>query len=133
MEDEIKIGDTVIVSDEAIRLFTDGFNDILAGVNPMVIDIENGYATLRYNKGSIRHVRFAPVGCLTKFVEKKPNVGKITIPVGVELDDSFYETYTAELAKDIVLKVVDRLDNPSDIASWSVNIAKAVVENLKEG
>ena len=36
--------------------------------------------------------------------EKKPNIGSIKIPVEVDLTDSYWDTYTADLAHDIAVK-----------------------------
>ena len=44
--------------------------------------------------------------------EKKPNIGSIKIPVEVDLTDSYWDTYTADLAKEIALKVANKkMDN----------------------
>lgn len=65
--------------------------------------------------------------------EKKPNVGSIKIPVEVDLTDGFWDAYTADLAKEIVLKTVNSASDrrPSAIAEYATDVAKAVVEGLK--
>lgn len=65
--------------------------------------------------------------------EKKPNVGSIKIPVEVDLTDSYWVQYEADLAKEIVLKTVNSASDkrPSAIAEYAVSVAKAVVEGLK--
>lgn len=65
--------------------------------------------------------------------QKKPNVGSIKIPVEVDLTDSFWDAYTADLAKEIALKVANKkMDNhPEEIGAYAVSVAKAVVEGLK--
>lgn len=65
--------------------------------------------------------------------EKKPNIGSITIPVEVDLTESFWNTYTADLAKEIAVKVANKkMDNyPEEIGAYAVSVAKAVVEGLK--
>lgn len=65
--------------------------------------------------------------------EKKPNVGSIKIPVEVDLTDSYWDAYTADLAKEIVLKTVKSASDkrPSVIAEYATDVAKAVVEGLK--
>lgn len=60
----------------------------------------------------------------------KPNVGKITIPVKADLTDSYWDTYAADLAKEVVLKVANKYD-PKEAAEYAVSVAKAVVEGLK--
>lgn len=66
-------------------------------------------------------------------VEKKPNVGSIKIPVEVDLTDSYWDAYTADLAKEVALKVANKkMDNhPEEIGAYAVSVAKAVVEGLK--
>ena len=66
--------------------------------------------------------------------EKKPYVGSIKIPVEVDLTDSYWDTYTADLAKEVTLKVANKkMDNhPEEIGAYAVSVAKAVVENLKK-
>lgn len=52
-------------------------------------------------------------------VEKKPNVGSIKIPVEVDLTDSYWDAYTADLAKEVALKVANKkMDNhPEEIGA----------------
>lgn len=65
--------------------------------------------------------------------EKKPKVGSIKIPVEVDLTDSFWDAYAADLAKEIVLKTVTSASDrrPMSIAEYAVSVAKSVVEGLK--
>ena len=63
--------------------------------------------------------------------EKKPNVGSITIPVKADLTDSYWDAYTADLAKEIALKVANKYNDPKEVAEYAVKVAKAVVEGLK--
>lgn len=63
-------------------------------------------------------------------VEKKPNVGSIKIPVEVDLTDSYWDAYAADLAKEVALKLVNN-ENPDKIGEIAVSVAKAVVEGLK--
>ena len=65
--------------------------------------------------------------------EKKPNVGSIKIPVEVDLTDSYWDAYAADLAKEIAVKVANKkMDNhPEEIGAYAVSVAKAVVEGLK--
>lgn len=68
----------------------------------------------------------------TEQTEKKPNIGSITIPVEVDLTDSYWDAYTADLAHDIALKVANKFNIPEQAADYAVSVAKAVVENLKK-
>lgn len=63
--------------------------------------------------------------------EKKPNVGSIKIPVEVDLSDSYWDAYTANLAKEVALKVANKYNGPKEAAEYAVSVAKAVVEGLK--
>lgn len=63
--------------------------------------------------------------------EKKPNIGSIKIPVEVDLTDSYWDAYTADLAKEIALKVANKFNDPHEAAAYAVSVAKAVVDGLK--
>lgn len=65
--------------------------------------------------------------------QKKPNVGSIKIPVEVDLTDSYWDAYAADLAKEIVLKTVNSASDrrPMSIAEYATDVAKAVAEGLK--
>lgn len=63
--------------------------------------------------------------------EKKPNVGSITIPVEVDLTDSYWDAYAADLAKEVALKIANKYNDPKEAAEYAVLVAKAVVEGLK--
>lgn len=63
--------------------------------------------------------------------KKKPNIGSITIPVEVDLTDSYWDAYAADLAKEIALKVANKYNDPKEAADYAVSVAKAVVEGLK--
>lgn len=63
--------------------------------------------------------------------EKKPNVGSIKIPVEVDLTDSYWDAYAAELAKEVALKVANKFNAPKEAAEYAVKVAKAVAEGLK--
>lgn len=63
--------------------------------------------------------------------EKKPNVGSIKIPVEVDLTDSYWGAYAADLAKELALKVANKFNDPGQAAEYAVSVAKAVVEGLK--
>lgn len=63
--------------------------------------------------------------------EKKPNVGSIKIPVEVDLTDSYWDAYTADLAKEVALKVANKYNDPKEVAEYAVKVAKAVAEGLK--
>lgn len=59
--------------------------------------------------------------------------GAIKIPVEVDIQDGYWEAYSAGLAHDIAVKCV-RMDvrSPKEIADYATEIARSVVENLKK-
>lgn len=63
--------------------------------------------------------------------EKKPNIGSITIPVEVDLTDSYWDAYAADLAKEVALRVATDYTDPNETAEYAVTVAKAVAEGLK--
>lgn len=63
--------------------------------------------------------------------EKKPNIGSIKIPVKADLTDSYWDTYAADLAKEVVLKAANKFNDPKEAAEYAVKVAKAVVDGLK--
>lgn len=62
---------------------------------------------------------------------EKPNVGSIKIPVEVDLTESYWDSYTADLAKEVALKVANKFNAPHEAAEYAVSVAQAVVEGLK--
>lgn len=63
--------------------------------------------------------------------EKKPNVGSIKIPVEVDLTDSYWDAYAADLAKEIAVKAANKYTDPKETAEYAVKVARSVVEGLK--
>jgi hypothetical protein len=47
-------------------------------------------------------------------------------------NEAYWEAYTADLAKEIALKVANKYSDPKEAAEYAVSVAKAVVENLKK-
>lgn len=45
--------------------------------------------------------------------------------------DSYWDAYTADLAKEVALKVTNKFNAPHEVADYAVKVAKAVVEGLK--
>ena len=135
MSNEIKKGDIVRVSEDAQEVFVYGLNPLWFTEECTVTDM------LCYDVAVIKlganYYMTTVLQIPTKYLikvggEDKPNVGKITIPVGVELDDSFYEAYTADLAKEIAVKVANRYNSPEETAEYAAKAAKQIVKHLKE-
>lgn len=59
------------------------------------------------------------------------NVGSIKIPVEVDLTDSYWDAYAADLAKEVALKVANKYNDPKQAAEYAVSVAKSVVEGIK--
>ena len=49
----------------------------------------------------------------------------------VDLTDSYWDAYAANLAKEVALKVANKFNTPHEAAEYAVSVAKAVVEGLK--
>lgn len=108
----------------------------------IVTKIKDGIASLLFidKYGENHHARTA-VEFLQKVdsepaehteAEKKPNIGSIKIPVEVDLTDSYWDAYAADLAKEIALKVATRYNNPEETAEYAAKAAKHIVKHLKE-
>lgn len=55
----------------------------------------------------------------------------LTFPIAFDLTDSYWDAYTADLAKGVALKVANKFNDPEQAAEYAVSVAKAVVEGLK--
>lgn len=206
MSNEIKVGDTVRVSEDAPRMFTSGFNHVYTAYDSKVLEVDDGNAIIEMtmanmqcqeriiiptkylvkvdaeakeakyhkdakvciNKSSLKHglrgeiltiigvdvsdrTYYVQSRCMRSPIwlredeispytepteqteaEKKPNVGSIKIPVEVDLTESFWDTYAADLAKELALKVANKYNDPKEAAEYAVSVAKAVAEGLKK-
>lgn len=62
--------------------------------------------------------------------KKKGNT--LTFPIAFDLTDSYWDAYTADLAKEVAVMLVKTHRNDlNKVAKMSVDIAKSVVEGLK--
>ena len=50
----------------------------------------------------------------------------------INLDINDWDAYTADLAKEVALKVANKYNAPEQAAEYAVSVAKSVVENLKK-
>lgn len=94
----------------------------------IMVQLDNGGAMLSYRESDLELVQPKE----QKEAEKKTNVGSIKIPVEVDITDSYWDAYTADLAKEIAVKVANKYNGPKEAADYAVSVAKAVVENLKK-
>lgn len=93
----------------------------------ITIQLDKGGLVLVYHESELELVQ------PTEQTEKKPNIGSIKIPVEVDLTDSYWDTYTADLAKEIAVKLSKSNENkPGYVADYAASVAKAVVDNLKK-
>lgn len=130
----IKVGDRVCCYN-ALHLKGSKKEDYMGSVTSITdmgitIQLDKGGLVLVYHESDLELVQPTE----QTEAEKKPNIGSIKIPVEVDLTDSYWEVYTADLAKEIALKVANKhMDgNPEEIGAYAVSVAKAVVENLKK-
>ena len=58
---------------------------------------------------------------------------KLVFPITFDLSDSYWDAYTADLARDIAVKSMEKSYgcDPERIADYAVSVAKAVMEGLK--
>lgn len=130
---KIKIGDRVRCKNP-LRLANSTDNDFIGLVTDAVTDGENGWFSVRMNNGAIFQTYHESDLELIEPTEQteaeKPN-HTITIPVEVDLTDSYWDTYTADLAKEVAVKVANKFNAPHEAAEYAVSVAKAVVDGLK--
>lgn len=147
---KIKVGDRVRCKNP-IRLASSTDNDFIGIVTDAVTDGENGWFNVRMNKGATfqtyyesdleliepaeqTHQRATIIseGDIHSLDETPTNnVGSIKIPVEVDLSDSYWDAYAADLAKELALKVANKFNTPHEAAEYAVSVAKAVAEGLK--
>lgn len=129
----IKVGDRVRCKNP-LHLVNSTDNDFIGIVTDAVIDGENGWFIVRMNNGATFQTYHESDLELVEPTEQteaeKPN-HTITIPVEVDLTDSYWDTYAADLAKEVALKVANKFNDPEQAAEYAVSVAKAVVEGLK--
>lgn len=47
-------------------------------------------------------------------------------------NEAYWDAYTADLAKEVALKVANKYNDPKEAAEYAVLVAKAVAEGLKK-
>lgn len=127
---EIKQGDTVRVSKDAPKMYLRGQAYFFIEDDCKVDMVEGDNAVITNGPRIIA----IPPKYLVKVdaeEENKPNVGSIKIPVEVDLTDSYWNAYAADLAKEVALKVANKFNAPEQAAEYAVSVARAVVEGLK--
>lgn len=132
--DEIKVGDRVkFKSEEEIKKMLEpsfwwGIS-IFADKEATIIGIDEPYGyriDIDPSLGGIRREFF------DKIPKKQPS-NTITIPVKVDLDDTYWDAYHAELVKELAVKVANNNTiNDSMIAYHIIGFATQIVNNLKK-
>lgn len=70
----------------------------------------------------------------TEAEETKTKGDTLTFPIAFDLSDGYWDAYTADLAKEVALKITNKHmdEKPEDVGAYAVSVAKAVVKNLKK-
>lgn len=105
------------------------------GLEAVVLGIDGEFIAVRRDDGIKQewNISITELVSPTEQTEaEKPN-HTITIPVEVDLTDSYWEAYTADLAREIAVKSMENSYgcDPERIADYVVSVAKAVVDGLK--
>lgn len=70
--------------------------------------------------------------CIRRAAERTKTKGDtLTFPIAFDLTDSYWDAYTADLAKEVALKVANKFNDPKEAAEYAVQTAEAVVAGLK--
>ena len=124
--DEIKVGDRVVAHvgenmdwiGAVLKIIPD--TDGLFGENLLQIRVDGGCLLEHRVSRCIK-------------IEDKPNDHTITIPVMVDLDDTYWQHYRAELASKIAVAYAEKgRYEPTEIGAYAVKVANDVVDNLKK-
>ena len=135
--DEIKVGDRVkFKSKEELETMLEPFFwwgiPIFADKEAEIVNIpfEDDYRVdIDPSLGGIRREFF------DKLPKNQPNDHTITVPVNVDLDNTYWQHYRAELVKELTVKCVDSSCDKYDLESYAddvVYFATRIVDNLKK-
>ena len=122
---EIKVGDMIDTPKGKVKV-------------TMVAD---GYVLAQGDNGEWWQMITFPIDKDKEFEDNIRNVlnGTDEFPMGGHISTSIIQTgemdwdaYAADLAKEIVLKVANKYNDPKEAAYYAVSVAKSVVENLKK-
>lgn len=122
-EEKVKVGD---------KVRSKGY-----GLNAVVIGVDGDYIAVEREDGIKQEWK----RCMTELVEatdevknEKPKTKKLeplVLPIEVDMQDTYWTAYAADLAKEVALKVANKYNDPKQLADYAVKVAKAVVEGLK--
>lgn len=102
------------------------------GVHKVVATAKDNRCYLNKILGCIDESDLEPYTEPTEQTEAEEPNHTIKIPVEVDLTDSYWDSYSADLAKEIALKVANKYNDPKETAEYAVSVAKAVAEGLKK-
>lgn len=123
-----KVGDWVMISGV--------LNPQLNGMIGWISRIDKDGNKVSFQDGRFAIVEDKYLTLITQPTEQteaeKPN-HTIKIPVEVDLTDSYWDAYAADLAREIAVKSMEKSYgcDPERIAEYAVSVAKSVVEGLK--
>ena len=155
MEKGIKVGDRVRVSEDAPRIYTDGWrfdwrnSDSLVGIveedDAVISPDDSGEealvipckylvkvdteaeeeARIRQKEAELEAFRKSELDRV--LCPEKSHTYEVTVD-NVAMD---WQRYEAALAKEVALKVANKYTDPKEVAGYAVSVAKAVAEGLK--
>lgn len=156
MEKGIKVGDRVRVSEDAPRIYTDGWRLDWRNSDSLVWIVEEDDAVIspddsggeelaipckylvkvdteaeedaRIRQKEAELEAFRKSGLDRVLYPEKSHTYEVTVD-NVAMD---WQRYEADLAKEIAFKVANKFNGPKEAAEYAVSVAKAVVENLKK-
>ena len=130
MRKEIKVGDKVRVSEDAPKIYTEGWS----------CDWLHAHSNVRKTEGDSAEIELdccalvIPCKYLVRVGEDRPKtkVSAIEIPVKLDYDESYWQNYEAQLAHDVAVKYAEQgtIDNPA-LADCVTALARKITEGLK--
>lgn len=141
---EIKVGDKVRVREDAPRVYLRRW-DKAVEYDVYAVDGDAAAITYGYQEIAIPLKYLVKVEDEAKGPTEEKKSGSITEGTANKLSDmleahgnametikdkSYWDAYTADLTKEVALKVANKYD-PKEAAEYAVSVAKAVVEGLK--
>lgn len=132
--DEIKVGDRVKFKseEEIVEVAGECFRytaNLLADKVATIESVRNGVYGIFDG-----HIRGLTREMFDKFTEEenKPQDNTLVIPVKVDLDDTYWDVYRAELAAKIAVAYAEKgRYGPNEIGEYAVAIAEEMVEKLQ--
>ena len=152
MEKGIKVGDRVRVSEDAPKIYTEGWSCDWLHAHSNVRKTEGDSAEIGLDccalvipcKYLVRVDTEAEEDARIRQKEaeleafRKSELDRVLYPekfhtyeVAVDNVAMDWQRYEADLTKEVALKVANKYNDPKEVAGYAVSVAKAVVEGLK--